>query len=859
MLRDVFVVTAALICVIARVESALPLAKPIIRMSYGVRLYHEDTIHIAVSNIIHTFAVEFPAQHTMRNPSPFYCSTHRDEDECRRLRPIIEQTHAMYASLAKRLNEALTDMRQVISDSENVRRGTRSDKRALLSFVGDVIKGLTGMPSENDLNMMTNGINGLKQQVIKVAGSLAHAMDGQATFMHLVSQKEEGISRVLKLHDATLHNLTNFFMRNTRTEGETISLLARTMEHLAEYEGLREEVRKMSTGLKLLVNGILPPDLISPIILKDTIREIRRVLGNQRTKLFLIRPHRADIYSRHDFVVSRHGDTVYVALKFPVGPLPTDKGLVLYKVETNPVPVPGENHTTEIKKLPKYVAYSPDSEYYMEFEAKPVLGAPHILYLGHSNHMLKKTSFPNCIISLINEETGKVKELCDFSVKINGAKSQIIPIDISQIMLINVDHVTLECEGQRSVTKEGCSYCLMQIPCGCEVSWRDVYIPQQLGSCLRDEGTTVLHGINLRALQSFFSQDEIEDLKGNSLLQNELEINLPKIKLWEAKTAQTLAKIEQTDLDLDTLAAHAANDTTVYQSMEQVIWDNLEQVQAQIPLIKPWYQDYLMYSIGALAGIALLMSLAVGARVKMLTLSLGALRAVSAAPANATVTAPRVLNFFRSTTISTLAGDGGHIASTTTAVDLDIQKYFERLSNFEISVLVMLIMILALLIMTLKYKQKHALGNKFTLEMQVGCKKDCVSVTLMTLCQSPCHYKFTATKFVENIRVCGYIFTRLKFIWPTLKMEHKLTKEDYGLPTTIWINPYKAMCLRAMIAKEFWILVVTNDGHQINLIDLEGTTWQSTNKAKQKQIKGSCPTLNVPEFFNEDSHTDECV
>jgi len=498
----------------------------------------------------------------------------------------------------------------------------------------------------------------------------------------------------------------------------------------------------------------------------------------------------------------------------------------------------------------------------MAFDEKPDLSAPHIIHLGHSNYLLRDIRIPNCITSLLEENTERVKQLCEFSVKINSLKSQIIPIGVGQAIFIDIDQVTLDCESQRSVQKTGCFYCLFKIPCGCELKWRDVVMPQQLGSCLgRADGATVLHAINLRAIQAFFKSEEINTLSGSSLFPNELQVNLPKMKLWEAKTTQNLAKIEQIDLDLDTLAAHAANESVVYKSMEEVISDKLESIQTQIP-IKKWFTDYLLYGIAVLSGIALLFSMVTATRMKMLVASMAALHPASAAGTSAvnlsTPVLPvlPVLNFRKSMSIT---GAGEQLISTTTAVtDIKIQDWFVRLTNFEITVLVLLTLMLILLVATLKQYRKQILGEKFTIEVHLGASTQCVRITMMTLRQTFCNYEFSASTFVNNIRVTGCIFTQFEIKWPTLKIKHRMTKQDYDLPTKVWINPITAHRVRQMVKREFGLLVMTNNGQQITLIDLQGSSWQNCVKPDRfKSSNISCPTLNLPEFYSED--TEETV
>jgi len=176
----------------------------------------------------------------------------------------------------------MTKLRDMIPDSGPISSSSSRPDRALVSFMGNLIKGLTGMPSEDDLAMMTNGINGLKKEVYSVVGRLSATMEGQATFMKLLSQKEKGLSKMLRAHDIRLTNLTDAFIRNGNAENEAVILITAVLKHLIKYDNFREEVERIADSIKALINGFLTPDLIKPDILNHTIKDLNRALALRR-------------------------------------------------------------------------------------------------------------------------------------------------------------------------------------------------------------------------------------------------------------------------------------------------------------------------------------------------------------------------------------------------------------------------------------------------------------------------------------------------------------------------------------------------------------------------------------------------
>jgi len=95
------VIAAMVVMSCSLVKAALPIAKPIIRMNYGLRMYHIDTVHVAVRNIIHTFAIDFPAPRELITQVGDDCSLHKTSPQlCNKFSTIVNQTHHLYVNVA---------------------------------------------------------------------------------------------------------------------------------------------------------------------------------------------------------------------------------------------------------------------------------------------------------------------------------------------------------------------------------------------------------------------------------------------------------------------------------------------------------------------------------------------------------------------------------------------------------------------------------------------------------------------------------------------------------------------------------------------------------------------------------------
>lgn len=85
------------------------------------------------------------------------------------------------------------------------------------------------------------------------------------------------------------------------------------------------------------------------------------------------------MYSSTDFVYFRENSTVYITLKFQLSPFSTD--LNLYRVFTFPLSIPGQQHSTIISNLPKFIAWNEVDSSYIDFQDQPYLGKDKIYQL----------------------------------------------------------------------------------------------------------------------------------------------------------------------------------------------------------------------------------------------------------------------------------------------------------------------------------------------------------------------------------------------------------------------------------------------------------------------------------------------
>ena len=94
---------------------------------------------------------------------------------------------------------------------------------------------------------------------------------------------------------------------------------------------------------------------------------------------------------------------------------------------------------------------------------------------------------------------------CDFRFHLNHLSAQIVKLSKSTIL-------------ERVEMIKVCNFCLMSIPCECDVSTPQMYLLPRLAACINNqESITTLHTVNLILLQQFFNSSDLSNITGNSM------------------------------------------------------------------------------------------------------------------------------------------------------------------------------------------------------------------------------------------------------------------------------------------------------------------------------------------------------
>ena len=198
-----------------------------------------------------------------------------------------------------------------------------------------------------------------------------------------------------------------------------------------------------------------------------------------------------------------------ITLKFPIGTL--HKPLTLHKVKNFPVPLNiSSKHATSILDLPQYIAFTHDQNYYAEISKDQLAYCKSYnkLFYCNVNIALSHSSFTKCVLALYKDDRTTIRNTCNFRFMPHGLQSSLEQLNQTHFLIYNISCLTLKCDNSSTIV-DGCTFCILKLPCNCEVITNQYYLPQRWDGCHRDTTTiSKVHPVNLALLQEYFTENE---------------------------------------------------------------------------------------------------------------------------------------------------------------------------------------------------------------------------------------------------------------------------------------------------------------------------------------------------------------
>ena len=290
------------------------------------------------------------------------------------------------------------------------------------------------------------------------------------------------------------------------------------------YERFIKELKLYSRAIRVLSKGYLPISLLPPSKLEKILDEVRIAItkSNKDYDLVLTR-----LYLYYDMKLVTFGidNQRNLIVQFPVFVQPyTQKRLVMYQIETVPVPILDENEQaqsyTELKIEKPYIALN--EETYITLRTQELKMCKRIGYEYYCEELFvikSKTRYSCASAIFFNLESDVIRANCEFQYYYN--KTNIKPTVLDggfQIILANwPSYRKIMCSHHNNIPVNipGHPYVLMNrsILCNCDIEAESNFLLESLAACEGPHARTDLEmhfTVNLAFMNYFY--DILEDV-----------------------------------------------------------------------------------------------------------------------------------------------------------------------------------------------------------------------------------------------------------------------------------------------------------------------------------------------------------
>jgi hypothetical protein len=185
------------------------------------------------------------------------------------------------------------------------------------------------------------------------------------SFAHLTNQ------RLQELNDA-VSSQAAFSYRNQRHTNVAITYLFHLIMQLTQYTDGAQNLLTLENQIRQLIEGQFPRSLISVETVAAILTNITEHLEKYNVPLYLADSSPLDVYKRQSFLLSRQDSTLTITLQFPLAI--TRSKLTIYRIFSLLMQVDDNNqYASFIQNLPKFIAYSADESWFLEFDYLPQL------------------------------------------------------------------------------------------------------------------------------------------------------------------------------------------------------------------------------------------------------------------------------------------------------------------------------------------------------------------------------------------------------------------------------------------------------------------------------------------------------
>jgi len=227
------------------------------------------------------------------------------------------------------------------------------------------------------------------------------------------------------------------------------------------------------------------------------------------------------------------------------------------------------------------IGYNRDADYYITFENMQDVPTD-ILDLKHSNVILqsRNNNDTSCALNLIQEgNLENIKKYCGYNIQRKPLKPTGYRLSENAILLSNISIVKISCENFSKTMTINKIQAVFFLRCGCKLMAGNMVFYCPVFKCSISENITTLftpsYTVNLAFLTEFFEANSLIDIAPDHLLNEEIEVDLPKLTIATKEYDAKVARGQELMYDMSILINQTKLDSKMYDDLSHYLYNKM--------------------------------------------------------------------------------------------------------------------------------------------------------------------------------------------------------------------------------------------------------------------------------------------
>ena len=515
------------------------------RPNYGTMFYNLGEVQVSTSVWKHTFVLERHNSFTVPQVDNLTCSDVFESDTlriCNQMTVIFETAILVKNNLinATRMFKAATDT--LLSNSKTIRSKrwvAKGDPFRIISFTNDMSLDDRGVINAINRNTQTinNALHSLNNQLQSDKNALlSFQVTNDKRFRNIWTALNSTFEDLNLLANEVRNMFHQANIRQGANERFYWYLHSLNFLNLHPLQILLDESKSYLNSIDMLINGRLPPYVITESMINEMVVYVKRILESNFSHYKLVYTDYRDYYKLNDFSIQVMDDLVYVTLHLPLQSY--NSSYILFQVRSIPITLHAHTNTSSKIVTSEYFLVSSDSKYFIE--ANEMLD----VCLTDKGHCCKKMllprkfSSPSCTAAIFMDDAKSVKNQCELKLYKHDTDNFVYVLDYENSTLFistnDLSWAQICYEGgfqgiPRSI--ESCNLCSIQRQCNCAIIANTFLIPSDIRACKQNATFSVIkqHHLNLGTIIHAFDDNWPSRMKvfGESSSNTSL-VNIPE-------------------------------------------------------------------------------------------------------------------------------------------------------------------------------------------------------------------------------------------------------------------------------------------------------------------------------------------